>query len=124
MIRVSEELPETIKAKMLKKLMEKLSKRSLEKSIEYENPEKIVWTKLADDKAKELMHKAKQLYPRAYPYVIDIFYRLLKQGVIKEFDGYTTYVLLHRIGVPVKPDLRIKFIKHGKEVDFKEYIGG
>ncbi len=120
---MSEELPETIKAKMMKKLMERLSKKSLEKSIQYENPEEIVWNKLVDEKARELMRKAKILYPKAYPYVIDIFYRLLKQGVVKEFDGYTTYVLLHRIGVPVKPDLRIKFVKHGKEVDFKEYVG-
>ena len=120
---MSEELPEKIKAKMLKKLMDRLSKKSLEKGTQYENPEKIVWSRLADDKAKELMRKAKLLYPKAYPYVIDIFYRLLKQGVVNEFDGYTTYVLLHRIGVPVKPDLRIKFVKHGKEVDFKEYIG-
>ncbi len=120
---MAEELPESIKAKVMKKLMERIQRKAVEESIKYEDPEKIVWGRLADDRARELMGKVKTLYPKAYPYVIDVFYRLLKQGVAREFDGYTTYALLRRLGVPVKPDLRIRFVKRGREVDFKEYVG-
>ncbi len=120
---MSDELPEHLKAKLLKRIMEKAMRESMKKSRAIEDPEEVVWSRLSDEKARELMGKVKRLHPHAYPYVIDIFYRLIKQGAVKELDGYTTYILLHRIGVPVKPDLRIKFVKHGKEVSFKDYVG-
>jgi len=84
--------------------------------------EKLVWSKLSDDRAVELLTKAKSLYPEAYPYVIQVFYELLNRGLVKELDGYTVYAVLQRLGIPVKPDIRIKFVKHGKEVSMKEYL--
>jgi len=119
---MAEELPEHLRIKLMKKFMIEASKRVSEKEEKKTDPEKIVWEKLSDEKAKELMYKAKTLYPNRYPLVIQVFYALLQQGKIKEFDGYTTLVLLHRLGVPVKPDLRIRFVKHGKEVDMKDYL--
>jgi hypothetical protein len=122
---MSEELPDYLKMKLIKKFMSKIAaeKRSEEKTSEEIDPEKIVWDKLADERAKELMYKAKKLYPDKYPLVIQVFYLLLKEGRVKEFDGYTTLLLLHRLGIPVRPELRIKFVKHGKEVDVSEYLG-
>ncbi len=122
MFIMAEELPEHLRIKLMKKFMIEASKRVSEKEEKKTDPEKIVWEKLSDEKAKELMYKAKTLYPNRYPLVIQVFYALLQQGKIKEFDGYTTLVLLHRLGVPVKPDLRIRFVKHGKEVDMKDYL--
>ncbi len=119
---MAEELPEHLRIKLMKKLMIEASKKVSEKEEKKTDPEKIVWEKLSDEKAKELMYKAKTLYPNRYPLVIQVFYALLQQGKIKEFDGYTTLVLLHRLGVPVKPDLRIRFVKHGKEVNMKDYL--
>ena len=119
---MAEELPEHLRIKLMKKFMIEASKKVSEKEEKKTDPEKIVWEKLSDEKAKELMYKAKTLYPNRYPLVIQVFYALLQQGKIKEFDGYTTLVLLHRLGVPVKPDLRIRFVKHGKEVDMKDYL--
>ncbi|OYT40945.1 MAG: hypothetical protein B6U89_00495 [Desulfurococcales archaeon ex4484_58] len=117
---MAEELPESLKMKLLKKWMsEQRRVKEKESSVD---PEKIVWEKLVDDRARELMSKAKHLYPDRYRYVIDILYRLIIEGSIKELDGYTTLLILHRLGVPVKPDLKIKFVKRGKEVDFKEYV--
>ncbi len=117
---MAEELPESLKAKLLKKYMRELAKKPREKTVV--DIERIVWSKLGDEKAVELMEKAKNLYPQLYPLAIRVFYELLRRGVVREFDGYTTLVLLHRLGIPVKPDLRIKFVKKGREVSFKEYM--
>jgi len=120
---MADELPEYIKMKLLKKWMSEQLKKSVEeKKKPVIDPEKIVWEKLSDDRAKELMGKAKQLYPEGYRYAVSVFYELIRQGIVKELDGYTVYALLQRIGIPVKPDLRIKFVKHGKEVSMKEYL--
>jgi hypothetical protein len=121
---MSEELPEHLKKKLLEKYMKKIvesQRRIEERREERVDPEKIVWSKLADEKARELMYKAKKLYPQLYPYAIKVFYELLKSGKVDEFDGYLTLLLLNRLGIPVKPDIRLKFVKHGKEVSFKEY---
>ncbi|MET1159818.1 MAG: hypothetical protein ABWW65_02545 [Thermoprotei archaeon] len=120
---MSDELPDYIKLKMLKKLISSFRTAGTrnEKSVEAD-PEKVVWSKLADEKARELMEKARTLYPDRYNYAVMVFYELLRSGSVKEFDGYTTLLLLHRLGIPVKPDLRIRFVKKGKEVDMKEYL--
>jgi hypothetical protein len=118
---VSSELPESLKKKMLEKIMrEALSARRKEEEKK-EDPEKIVWSRLSDEKARELMYKAKIQYPELYPYAVKVFYELIVSGKIGEFDGYTTLILLHRLGIPVKPDIRLRFVKHGKEVDLKDY---
>jgi hypothetical protein len=122
---MSEELPDYLKMKLMRKFMSKIAaeRKREEKPLEEEDPEKIVWGKLADERARELMYKAKKLYPDKYPLAIQVFYLLLRDGKVKEFDGYTTLLLLHRLEIPVKPELRIKFVKHGKEVDMSEYLG-
>ncbi len=123
-LTMSEELPEELKRKLMEKFMKKIRevKRAEEKAEEHVvDPEKVVWDHLSDDKARELMLKAKRLYPNEYPYVVRVFYELLRRGDVKEFDGYTTLLILHRLGIPVKPSIRLKFVKHGKEVSFKEY---
>lgn len=122
---MAEELPDYLRMKLMKKIMSRVARAGEEKREMTEktvDPEKIVWEKLSDERARELMYKAKKLYPDRYPLVVQVFYTLLQQGKIEEFDGYTTLALLHRLGVPVKPDLRIKFVKNGKEVDMKEYL--
>lgn len=121
---MSEELPETLRKKLLEKMMKEAARRQAVETMKEEDPEKIVWSKLSDEKARELMYKAKVMYPQLYPYAVKVFYMLLKQGSVDEFDGYTTLVLLNRLGIPVKPSIRLRFVKHGKEVGFKEYAGG
>jgi len=114
-------LPDHLRIKMLKKMLSKsMDKKSLASGEA--DVEKIVWDKLVDDKARELMGKARSLYPDKYMFVLRVFYELIRSNSVKEFDGYTTLVLLHRLGVPVKPDMRIKFVKDGREVDMREYL--
>ncbi len=120
---MSDELPEYLKRKLLKKWMSKSLKKSGESTQNIgEDPEKIVWSKLVDERAREFMYKVKKLYPDKYSLVIQVFYELLKRKIVTEYDGYTTLTILHRLGIPIKPDLKIKFVKHGKEVDMKEYL--
>ncbi|RLG81201.1 MAG: hypothetical protein DRO13_01820 [Thermoprotei archaeon] len=119
---MSDELPDHLKLKLLRKIMSESLKKSAEEKPEIVDPESLVWSKLSDEKARELMEKAKLLYPDKYKHAVLVFYYLLRNGVVKEFDGYTTLTLLHRLGIPVKPDLRIRFVKRGREVDLKEYL--
>lgn len=121
---MSEELPENLRKKLLEKYMRRIvesQKKIVEKGVESVDPEKVVWSRLADEKARELMYKAKKLYPQLYPYAVKVFYELIRTGKVSEFDGYLTLLLLNRLGIPVKPDIRLKFVKHGKEVSFREY---
>ncbi len=122
-IQLSDELPEHLKMKLLKKWMnQQIRKTSETTSVEQVDLEKLVWEKLSDDRARELMEKAKQLYPDKYRLALQVFYELIRSGSIEEFDGYTTLLILHRLGIPVKPDVRIRFVKHGKEVSMRDYL--
>jgi hypothetical protein len=115
---MSEEIPEHLKLKIYRKLMTQISQQKQQA----EDPEKIVYSKLADEKAVELMNKLKTKYPDVYRTLVNELYRAIKNNVISEIDGYTLYQLFQTLGLDIKPDLRIKFIKHGKEVDLKDYL--
>ena len=115
---MSEEIPEHLKLKIYRKLMTQISQQKQQT----EDPEKIVYSKLADEKAVELMNKLKTKYPDVYRTLVNEVYRAIKNNVISEIDGYTLYQLFQTLGLDIKPDLRIKFIKHGKEVDLKDYL--
>ncbi len=120
---MAEELPEELRRKLMRKWMRRLGKQGEEKRDVAENPEEIVWSRLSDEKARELFRKAKILYPARYRAAVRALAEAVKKGLLGEIDGYTALVLLHRLGMPVKPDLRIRFVKHGKEVSFKDYVG-
>ncbi len=119
---MSDELPEEIKRRLMERLLRKASvKKQVAEKTGREDPEKIVWSRLGDEKARELMYKTKIMYPAQYPLVIKVFHELLRRGEVEEFDGYTTLLLLRQLGIYVKPSIRLKFVKHGKEVSFKDY---
>lgn len=122
---MAEELPDELKLKLMKKFMRKVSGEASKKSEEkgeHVDPEKLVWSRLGDEKAEELLRKTKNLYPEAYSHVISLLAYMIQSGSLDVLDGYTLYAILQRLGIPVKPDIKIKFVKKGKEVDFKEYV--
>jgi hypothetical protein len=121
-IYLSDELPDELKLKMLRKLMQSQASKRDEKQALLEDPEKIVYSKLSDDRALELVEKAKQLYPSEYQIVVKVLYELVKRGVVEKLDGLTVLAVLERLGLDVKPDLRIRFVKRGKEVGLDEYV--
>jgi hypothetical protein len=121
-IYLSDELPDELKLKMLRKLMQSQASKRDEKQALLEDPEKIVYRKLSDDRALELVEKAKQLYPSEYQIVVKVLYELVKRGVVEKLDGLSVLAVLKRLGLDVKPDLRIRFVKRGKEVGLDEYV--
>jgi len=97
----------------------------LSKKEEYkpQSPREIVMNALSDERGKEILEKATRLYPKATEYALSIIAKLIEQNVIKSLDAVTLLALLNKLGVPVKPDIKIKFVKRGgREVSFKEYI--
>ncbi|MEM3927303.1 MAG: hypothetical protein QXU13_06975 [Desulfurococcaceae archaeon] len=119
---MSEDLPEALRLKLYKKYMALLSSSQKTSETTTEDPEKYVRSKLSDDKAVELMDKLKAYYPDIYMGIIKELYNVLKTGQLKELDGITVYSIIRALGLDIKPDLRIKFVKHGKEVDINEYL--
>jgi DNA-binding TFAR19-related protein (PDSD5 family) len=121
---LTEDLPESIVMQKMKKYMKMIAQHQKEAKKEPgEEPEKVVLSKASDEKAVELLEKLKYMYPDIYRVLIPELYKLLNSGVIKEIDSLTVYTIIRRLGLDIKPELRIKFVKHGKEVDFKEYVG-
>ncbi|QOR95162.1 hypothetical protein IMZ38_06140 [Thermosphaera chiliense] len=113
--------------KLYKKYLAKLANKnensvSAKESVR-EDPEKVVQSKLSDERAEEIMEKIKIKYPEIYDLLVKELYRAIKQGVVSELDGLTLLSIAHSIGLDIRPDLRIRFVKNGKEVDMKEYLG-
>lgn len=121
---MSDELPESLRLKLYRKYVSAIAGKRGDDAAEKKNedPEGFVWGKLSDDKARELMSKLKALYPDVYQPVVQELYRLLKDGVLKELDGLTVLRIIRALGLNIRPELRIKFVKDGKEVDIDEYL--
>lgn len=121
---MSDELPESLRMRLYRKYVSMLTaKNTADKSGEpRENPEEVVWGRLSDDRAQELMTKLKALYPDIYKPLIQELYRLIKNNTLRELDGLTVYSIIRSLGLDIKPELRIKFVKDGKEVDMSEYL--
>lgn len=119
MVLTSDELPDYIKLKLYKKLV---SRATNTKEQQEENPEKIVYSKLADDKAVELMNKLKAKYPEIHKTLIEELYKAIKNNIISIIDGYTIYELFNALGLDIRPDIRIKIVKHGKEKDLTTHL--
>ncbi len=120
-----EELPPTLKMKLYSRILRRLSESQKEKEEPKEqiSPRKIVEQVLADEKAKEFLERAYREYPDATDYAVSVIAELIKRGYIKEIDGVLMLQLLNRLGVPIRPEMRIRFVKRGgKEVSLKEYL--
>ncbi len=121
-----EDLPPTLKMKLYSKILRRISEAKREEELrkkEQENPRKIVEQVLADSKAREFLDRAFREYPEAAEYAVSVIAQLVKRGIIKEIDGVLMLELLNRLGVPIRPEMKIRFVKRGgKEVDLKEYL--
>uniref|UniRef100_A0A7C2BKR3 Double-stranded DNA-binding protein n=1 Tax=Thermosphaera aggregans TaxID=54254 RepID=A0A7C2BKR3_9CREN len=109
--------------KYLAKLANKSENTASPKESVVEDPEKFVQSRLSDERAEEIMMKIKIKYPEIYDLLVKELYRAIKQGIVNELDGLTLLSIAQSIGLDVRPDLRIRFVKNGKEVDMKEYLG-
>lgn len=120
---MAEELPPSIKMKLYSKYLKMLKAKEEKVEEKPRSPKEIVLEAIIDSRARELLEQAEELYPEATSYAVSVIAELIRQGVIKEIDGELMLALLNRLGVPIKPELRIRFIKRGgKEVSLKEYL--
>lgn len=119
---MSDELPDTIKLKLYKKVLSRVATQQKQQHLQQEDPEKVVYSKLSDDKAIELLEKLKLKYPDVYSVLVNELYKAIKSGLVSSIDGYTVQGIINALGLDIKPELRIKFVKHGKEVDLKDYL--
>ena len=118
-----EELPPSLRKKLLEKAMKMIIDKSRAKQ-EYvpPSPREMVLNVLADERARELLERAEREYPEATRYAISVIARLIQAGYVRELDAETLLILLNNLGVPIRPEIRIKFVKKGKEVSLKEYL--
>ncbi len=118
---MAEELPPSLRMKLYAKYLKMAKKREEEEKTK--SPKDIVLEKIVDNRALEILKLAEEQYPEATNYAISVIAELVKRGVINEIDGETMLVLLNRLGVPVRPEIKIRFVKRGgKEVSLKEYL--
>ncbi len=121
-----EELPPTLKMKLYSRILRKLSEAQKEREVQKQqqvSPRKIVEQVLVDEKAKEFLERAYREYPDAADYAVSVIAELVRKGYIKEIDGVLMLQLLNRLGVPIRPEMKIRFVKRGgKEVSLKEYL--
>lgn len=120
---MAEELPPSIKMKLYSKYLKMLKAKEAKVEEKTRSPKEIVLEAIIDSRARELLEQAEKLYPEATSYAVSVIAELIRQGVIKEINGELMLALLNRLGVPIKPELRIRFVKRGgKEVSLKEYL--
>jgi hypothetical protein len=70
----------------------------------------------------ELLDKIKLKYPEIYSVLISELYRAIKSGKIASMSGALVYNIITMLNLDVKPDLKIKFVKRGREVSLRDYI--
>ncbi len=120
---MSEDLPLSLRMKLYSKYLKMLKEKEEHDRGEVKSPKDIVLEHVVDERARELLRQAEEQYPEATNYAISVVAELIKQGVIKEIDGELMLALLNRLGVPVRPEVRIRFVKRGgREVSLKEYL--
>jgi len=120
---MSEDLPLSLKMKLYSKYLKMLKEKEERGREEVKSPKDIVLEHIVDERAHELLRQSEEQYPEATNYAISVIAELIKQGVIKEIDGELMLALLNRLGVPVRPEVRIRFVKRGgREVSLKEYL--
>ncbi len=119
---MSEDLPDTLKLKLMKRIMNKAA-REWEKTTGHsiEDPEQLVRAN-SDEKALELLDKIKLKYPEIYSVLISELYRAIKSGKIASMSGALVYNIITMLNLDVKPDIKIKFVKRGREVGLRDYI--
>ncbi|MFZ8782506.1 MAG: hypothetical protein ACO2OR_00755 [Desulfurococcaceae archaeon] len=57
-----------------------------------------------------------------YVVLVRELYEALKSGRVNRVDDILVYSIIRMFNLDVKPDVKIKFVKHGSEVDLKEYL--
>lgn len=118
-----EDLPLELKRKLLKKqreIIEEYFKRQKNRELK-RKPKEIVLSVL-DEKAKEVFAEAEKQYPGVMDYITEVLAKYIIEKSVKSIDAYELYNLLLALGLEVRLPLKIKFVRHGKELSVEEYV--
>ena len=74
------------------------------------------------DRADEVLDSAKEQYPEEAEIVAKKLLTLIEQGILDKIDGPSLYNLLRNLGLRVKIDTRVMYVKRGESKDLSELI--
>ncbi|MEM2025263.1 MAG: hypothetical protein QXW94_03130, partial [Desulfurococcaceae archaeon] len=94
---MSDELPNSLKLKVYKKLLERTTSKARETGSSQEDAEKAVLSRLADSRAVELMEKLKLKYPDVYKALLLELYKAIKSNAISSIDGILVYNIINTL---------------------------
>jgi len=107
-VLLSESIPDTLKLKMLKKMMQRIIRESERTRGDLGvDQEQYVYAK-SDNNARELLEKIKLKYPEVHDMLIKELYKALKNGKIDSVDGILIYNVIVALNLDVKPDIKNK----------------
>jgi DNA-binding TFAR19-related protein (PDSD5 family) len=108
----------------LRRLMRLASKAGVERPVEPERkeptPMEIVRSKLGD-RGGEVLQAAVEQFPEETMKIVEQLAELIKSGKIEgPIDGGMLYTLFRRLGLRVKVETSIKYVKRGEVKDISE----
>ncbi len=115
---------EHLKLKKLQKLMSSMKKREMEG-----RDLKSILKPFLSSRAVIVLGQAEKQFPLATRKVVELLVKLVKTGVIKgQITGEEMLWLFRRLGLPVRMEIKIKYLKGGKleslEERFRKEIKG
>jgi len=110
---------EALKQKKLRELQRRMAIQEQKK--EQIDTQKILNT-IFKERAWEVFNTARAQFPSEMKKVEQLLEDLKLAGKISEMDGEQLYVLLRKIGLPVRLNTTISYLSHGKTESLSEKI--
>jgi len=113
-----------LKRLQLRRLMKLATRARVEKPPEPERKEPtpldILKSKLGD-RGEEVLQAALDQFPEETMKIVEHLANLIKSGKVEaSIDGGMLYTLFRRLGLRVKVETSIKYVKHGEAKDISE----
>ena len=108
----------------LRRMMKIASKLYQEESKQQEKP-LSVFERIRPylvDRADEVMEAAREQYPREAELIANKLFTLIEQGILDKVDGPSLYNLFRSMGLRVRIDTKITYMKRGESKDLGELI--
>ena len=107
---------EAIKRKKMQDLQKRLAveqKRKEQKSESPKNPDKVL-DKVFKYRAREVFNAASDQYPQIMKGIKDALVKMVLSGELSEIDGEQLLVFLRSMGLDVRLETEIRFLKKGE----------
>ncbi|GBC68846.1 hypothetical protein HRbin01_00532 [archaeon HR01] len=98
------------------------SKKPAEPERREPTADEIVRSRLGE-RGEEVLNAAYEQYPEATAKIVEQLAKLIKEGQIDTvIDGYMLYSLFRNLGLRVRIETRIKYLKRGEVKDLSEFF--